>query len=325
MIKDEIKAMTEAFRKADRASLFCEALESNNYEPCNLFETSCTRVKRRKLEASTFDTVNIATPEMLLVDEIFKNVPTNLDITLSFTHGQLGLLEKSVCVTVEKAKEICLGTMEQSHDSRWYAERSGRVTASVFGKVMNRRKSVHPASLVKTITVKTKPRASGMPASLQWRLDNERNAALKYKVHLENKENVEIKNCGFVVSPKWPMLGCSPDGIVLENGVPIGCLEIKCPYSKKDLMISEAAQGDKTFFLKMTNGSLQLRQSHAYYYQCQGVMNILGLPWIDFVVYTNIDMYVERIHGDNSVWEKRMLPELILFYLSFILPVVSSE
>ena len=215
--KDEIKAMTEAFRKADRASLFCEALESNNYEPCNLFETSCTRVKRRKLEASTFDTVNIATPEMLLVDESFKNVPTNLDITLSFTHGQLELLEKSVCVTVEKAKEICLGTMEQSHDSRWYAERSGRVTASVFGKVMNRRKSVHPASLVKTITVKTKPRASGMPASLQWGLDTERNAALKYKVHLENKENVEIKNCGFVVSPKWPMLGCSPDGIVFEN------------------------------------------------------------------------------------------------------------
>lgn len=90
-------------------------------------------------------------------------------------------------------------------------------------------------------------------------------------------------------------------------------------------MISEAAQGDKTFFLKMTNGSLQLRQSHAYYYQCQGVMNTLGLPWIDFVVYTNIDMYVERIHRDNSVWEKKMLPELILFYLSFILPVVSSE
>ena len=23
---------------------------------------------------------------------------------------------------------------------------------------------------------------------------------------------------GLVISPKWPFLGCSPDGIVLENG-----------------------------------------------------------------------------------------------------------
>ena len=45
--KDEIKAMAEAFRKADRALLFCEAVESNKFEPCKLFETSCTRLKEK--------------------------------------------------------------------------------------------------------------------------------------------------------------------------------------------------------------------------------------------------------------------------------------
>ena len=66
------------------------------------------------------------------------------------------------------------------------------------------------------------------------------------------KENVEIKNIGLVVSPKWPFLRCSADGIVLENGVPIGFIEIKWPYSKKDMMLADAAKGDKAFFLKLT-------------------------------------------------------------------------
>ena len=31
----------------------------------------------------------------------------------------------------------------------------------------------------------------------------------------EKKFNREITNCGLVVNPKWPWLGCSPDGITL--------------------------------------------------------------------------------------------------------------
>ena len=53
---------------------------------------------------------------------------------------------------------------------------------------------------------------------------------------------MQIKNIVLVVSPKWPFLGCSPDGIVLENGVPIGLIEIKWPYSKRDVMLADAAK-----------------------------------------------------------------------------------
>ena len=51
------------------------------------------------------------------------------------------------------------------------------------------------------------------------------------------KEKVEINKIGLVVSPKWLFLGCSPDCVVLENGVPIGCIEIKWPYSKSLIVI----------------------------------------------------------------------------------------
>ena len=44
---EEIKLMANAFRNVNRASLFCEAIESNNYKPCKVFQTSCTQVKRK--------------------------------------------------------------------------------------------------------------------------------------------------------------------------------------------------------------------------------------------------------------------------------------
>ena len=158
-----------------------------------------------------------------------------------------------------------------------------------------------------------------MPVQLQWGLNNEENATLKYKGQIENKENVVIKSCGLVISPKWPWLGCSPDGVLLKCGDCIGCLEIKCPYSKNDMTILEAVKCHKTFFLKSTTSGLELKRSHAYFYQCQGIVNILGLPWIDFLVYTDVDMNVERIHKDKNLWERTMLPKLTSFHLTVIL------
>jgi hypothetical protein len=74
--------------------------------------------------------------------------------------------------------------------------------------------------------------------------------------------------------------------------------------------VSEAAQSVKGFYLKQTDSGLKLKVNHAYYHHCQGVLNILNLPGIDFVVYTNVDMHVERIYKEISLWEIKMLPEL---------------
>lgn len=101
-----------------------------------------------------------------------------------------------------------------------------------------------------------------------------------------------MRSCGFVVSPKWPWLGCSPDGIIMKDGIVVGCLEVKCSYASKDLNICEAVQNNKQFFLKQTENGCRLKENHAYYYQCQGVVNILNLQWIDFAVYTNKDFHV---------------------------------
>ena len=42
----------------------------------------------------------------------------------------------------------------------------------------------------------------------------------------------------------------------------------------------------------------------------------------DFIVYTEVDMYVERIMKDSSKWENKMVPELTDFYNKYILPKI---
>ena len=317
---EEIKAMANAFNDANRATLFTDALASNNYEPCQLFNTSSTkRYKQDNMLVS--DAVPALQMESLVVDEIFKNVPGDYIPPRNYTLEQLKLMEMTVGLTVSSAKEICASTIGQSTNTRWYAERSRRVTSSVFGKIVNRRKSVHPSSLIKSILNEHKK--ASVSASVQWGVDNETNAILKYQNELQNK--VTVANCGLVVSPKWPWLGCSPDGIVMNEGVPVGCVEVKCPYSIKEMSIHEAAMSVKDFYIKQTEAGLKLKVKHAYFFQCQGVLNILNLPWIDFVVYTTMDMYIERIYKDVTLWENKMLPELTSFYFSFILPLCKPQ
>ena len=102
--------------------------------------------------------------------------------------------------------------MSQYHAAKqryhhWYAERSKRVTASVFGKIINRRKSLYPKSLIQSITKQHNP-AVKAPTPLEWGLDNESKAIKKYEEILTGDETV--RSCGFVVSPKRPWLVLLP-------------------------------------------------------------------------------------------------------------------
>ena len=89
---------------------------------------------------------------------------------------------------------------------------------------------------------------------------------------------------------------------------------------KKDMTIREACTSDKNFFLRLVDDCVELKRKHSYYYQCQGVLNLLGLDWIDFVVYTTKDVHVERIHKDELLWTSHMLPTLTTFFVNYILP-----
>ena len=209
--------------------------------------------------------------------------------------------------------------MKQADCAGWYLERSKRITASIFGKVINRRKTLFPKALLKQILEKPMGKMTNYPVPLKWGIEHE-SVAIEEYLRKKKLPLTALTSCGFVINPKWPWLGCSPDGIIIENGSPAGCIEVKCPYSKRDCSIKEAALTDKSFFMKVLENKCELKVGHFYYYKCQGIMNILELPWVDFVVFTTRDIHIERIFRDQTLWIRKMLPELTRFFSLYILP-----
>ena len=80
-----------------------------------------------------------------------------------------------------------------------------------------------------------------------------------------------MEKCGFVIHPEHCWLGASPDGRVkdLSCDQPDGILEIKCPYSKRDVEPEEACK-DPEFYCELKEDStISLKPRHAYYHQVQ--------------------------------------------------------
>ena len=83
--------------------------------------------------------------------------------------------------------------------------------------------------------------------------------------------------------------------------------KVKCSSNKKDCTIKEACNGP-SFYLRKVENQIKLKTSHAYYYQCRGVM--ASLRALDVIVYTMNDIHIERIMCDEYKWNSKILPEL---------------
>lgn len=122
--------------------------------------------------------------------------------------------------------------------------------------------------------------------------------------------------CGFIIHPDAPWLGSSPDGLVYDpKANPVfGLVEVKCPNLRSYVDCS---------YLRVSGGVLQLKQSHTYYWQVQGQLLISGLKWCDFVVYTEDDMFIQRIYRDEGVIET-IKQRVDYFYFYFYLPTLMA-
>lgn len=107
----------------------------------------------------------------------------------------------------------------------------------------------------------------------------EASARVAYEMGLPS--SLSVAEVGFVPDDECgDFYGDSPDGLVLEYGVPVGCLEIKCPKTSTWIRYREAFASGKT-----------LRQVEPkYYWQCQSHMRCNAVPWCDFVYF---DPYME--------------------------------
>ena len=231
-------------------------------------------------------------------------------------------------VTEDDIRAIERSTQGQRTSSQWYQARRFRLTSSSFGAVLQRRDNTPPDNLVMRII---QPRKISS-AAMEWGIQHESVAVkeyIKYQ-HKHGHEGLVVTQSGFLVSQSHPFLGASPDGAVFDPSAPqqpFGFLEVKCPYSCRNISPAEAC-ATPGFYCKLEsnpNGSqyLSLSRNHAYFAQVQGQMAIGNRPWCDFIVYTLKGLSINRIKFDNEYWTNA-LPKLVSFYDNCVAPEIVS-
>ena len=231
------------------------------------------------------------------------------------------------CLVVidEKIREIERDTRDQRNSSLWFSVRLFRLTSSLFGAVLHRKDNTPPDSLVLRI-LQQKQFSS---AATEWGIQNEAKAIMQYIdfQHANGHFNLMVTQSGFLINKKYPFLGASPDGAVYDpsSDQPFGFLEVKCPYSYRNVTPEQASISPGFCSSLSTCGKqLILQRTHAYYAQVQGQMAIGGRPWCDFIVFTTLGISVEQIKYDKNYWEHTLLTKLTSFYDNCVAPEIVS-
>lgn len=237
------------------------------------------------------------------------NVPT-LEITHPAKYeSECARFVASLQVSADDRAALERATVGQSTSAQWIAARRSRLTASNFSTVCRMRPT--------TCTSKTVERLLyGAPihsAALSWGREHE-DVAIE---RLQIVTRMTIQKCGMFVHLEHGFLGASPDGLVAgEDAI----VEVKCPFSARDLTIGDAVQEKKIDYLQENAGMYSLKPSHSYYYQVQGELEITGRSTCYFVVWTSKDFLILTIKRDSDFWKNEMFPYLREFYFNSLLP-----
>ena len=216
-----------------------------------------------------------------------------------------------VAVSPVASAELCQTTRYQK-GHQWISARRVRITASEAhawytyeGEAWQGKVERHLMS-----------RFAGTAAT-RYGQDNETAALLAY----EKQQGERVMRCGLVVPPGAAWLGCSPDGVVCdEGGMPIKLLEIKCPLMGKEHTSLEMAVTPPPF-LQASGENVELRRKNRYFSQVQLSMAILNVNACDLAVYSKVDdsVLVVRVPRDR-VYGRNLIAKLHEVYFKHILP-----
>lgn len=196
--------------------------------------------------------------------------------------------------------------VSQEDRDAWRIARSGKVTASVFRRVMEgkerawrtlAREIAEEAAEIAAGVINDK--LSGVPA-IQWGIEHEPMARAAYTLDTGNL----VDDGGLWLWDENLLVGASPDGLVDDDGQ----VEIKCPYNRE--------------------------QHHTYgngpggaMWQVQGQLMCTGRPWADFISYDprerpELQLYVVRVQRDEAMMAA-MAVRLHVFVADFLAPALA--
>lgn len=188
-------------------------------------------------------------------------------------------------ITETDVADVEMRTRGQNMNKQWKEERLLRLQASSFGRICKRTEKTNHGQLAWSLTEYKDISSDAI------------NHGRKYEEVAREayctKMKTSVEESGIVVCLGTPFLGCSPDGLVGEDGI----VEIKCPFTAREKMIIP----DTVPYLQWSaNETMVLKESHDYYYQVMGTLLCTNRKWCDFVVWTFKDTTVIRIYRDEQ-------------------------
>lgn len=177
--------------------------------------------------------------------------------------------------------------MNEQGTEAWRLERAGKIGASSIGDLMARTKSGPSASRANLIARLVCERLTGTPqesysnAAMNWGVEHEAEARSAY----EDRCGAFVEQVGWVAHPAIDGAGCSPDGLVNDDGL----VELKCPNTATHIETLLSGDIDRKYVLQM-----------------QWQMACTGRAWCDFASYDprmpeHLRLFVKRIQRDEKV------------------------
>jgi putative phage-type endonuclease len=171
----------------------------------------------------------------------------------------------------------------------WHAARAGRVTASRIADLTAKGKGDKPsasrgnyaAEIVCEVLTGRKAERTFQSAGMEFGNQCEAEARSYYAFAMAE----DVQTVGFVIHPANDRAGCSPDGLVGDDGL----VQFKCPYTATHI---ETLQSEKI--------------PGNYLKQMQWEMACTGRAWCDFVSYDvnlpgPMKAFVKRVMRDDNM------------------------
>ena len=180
----------------------------------------------------------------------------------------------------------------------WFADRAGIPTMSSIDKIITStgKPSAQSEGYMNTLLAEWMTGAKQSIKQTEWMargVELEPEARLAYEIMSGN----EVQEVGFCFKDDSKLVGCSPDGLIGDDGM----LEIKCP-----------APGTHVGYM------LKAKLPTTYVQQVQGQLWVAGREWADFVSYSpDMDSVIIRVEKDEKFHEA--LDELIGKFINTML------
>ena len=229
-------------------------------------------------------------------------------------------LLRNLTVNVIEANKMEEKTRDQADCEEWMRQRKFRFTASNFGKISRGQRS-HTKFMEDLLAQK-----AFSSAAVEHGKKYEPVALKEYEKYIGKLGRpVKALNSGLFISPKIPILGCSPDAKVIDLSCTdrFGLGEVKCPSSKFHVTPLEACD-DPTFFMENTEEWKALFKKRDMCTTIKFKGSWAFQEQSDFIVYTSKGMSVERIKFDQDHWDT-LRGKLCEYYFKYFLPVAALK